>query len=51
MSAFRIFQHAIMGNVFLQDFFPCGREGNCRELFPAAVSEPVKHRDSFFTEE
>ena len=51
MSAFCILQHAIMGYVIPQDFFPCGREWNCRELFAAAVSDPVKHRDSFFTKE
>ena len=48
MCAFRIFQHAIMGNVIPQDFFPCGREWNRRELFPAEISEPVKHGKSFF---
>ena len=37
MSVFRIFQHAIMGNAIPQDFFLCGREWNCHELFPTAV--------------
>ena len=48
MSAFSIVQHAVMGNITVQDIFPCGRKWLLYEFFPATIGKPAKHRDSFY---
>jgi hypothetical protein len=42
MSTFGIVQHAVMGNITVQDIFPGGRTRFLCEFFPAAIGKPVK---------
>jgi hypothetical protein len=43
MSAFGIFQHAIMGNVTADYVLPGGRERGLGELLSTMINNPVKH--------
>jgi hypothetical protein len=41
-STFNIVQHAVMGNITVQDIFPCGWKRLLCKFFPAAIGKPAK---------
>jgi hypothetical protein len=42
MRTFNIIQHAVMGNITVQNIFPRGRKRLLYEFFPSAIGKPAK---------
>jgi len=46
VRTFTLVQHAVMGNITLDDIFPCGRKWCLQEFLPATIGKPAKQQQS-----